>query len=959
MSTDDLTGLVLGLKLETEFAQDGSTVHTIPQEETSESLIERWVPDESPTLGQKGGSSGVWLERCDKNGTRKRVVKEIGKFFDGQVRIDYARELEALGLISSSKSSDLFVGVFGWFENQESVFISMEYLELGDLSRYLSAPFPVDQTHQIISQLLQALEFLHSHMLTHQDLSPSNILIAAQHPEWIVKIAGFGSGKYRNWDYDTVVTLPMKTVEYMSPEKLGIRPFDSELASSADMWSLGVLIFKLLTNGTPFRSVYDLIEYNSGSIPLPGTERLRKSAPQSFQKIIEELLTVDPQNRPSARSCNKRDWGYIADENIVEGSIGRTSTSYSVDSLEKTRSSVETSSTSIHSGHTTTSSDVDFRRVGTRRSLYYNTDLAQAEKEVGEPEVSRHFQHPEKEVVSEALASNILTTEKEVLHQALPTQVTAPRVAFPEKEVIQIAPSVNRGPVATWPAQKQSEISRADSYGKNKPNKLQKLQETLFRAKSKDASRPRLELLKCQQDMSKLAAKDPSKAADRGLKYIRSNFKTSFPLFQKCDECIRCYFQYNGFSLTARTRGPFCQVHRRQSGIMPFSPIHFFAMARQDVGTATTRYRSCVEEVQCLIELAKTDLGYLNYPLQFSVTNSDGLMEMTPLWLAALDKNQEVVDFMLSLETISVSEGVKSLCLLSKMGIPPSHHDSILQVVNMLPEDSARRTLREYLSSNGAYPNMPWVFASTHLLDQVLVKSGEGSANDSVPLQTREMLLPVYLPLVHALAIFPIATTKSQFPYASRLELFKILLKHGADTSRVHDERGSVTRAYSQRLSRGLDLLIGSLPAPRTVDIICDEVSGLVQIIHMIREQRPEERIDGLSRLSASFRELNASIFDETERVKARHKSYASRGTIKIFSEGGRVPELETLDYDHKQTMFNICTAAEHCQLLLKDLGVPMDEDIMGGHKKYEPRRYFEGTEIQVHEFLGELEDGN
>ncbi|CAG9988188.1 unnamed protein product [Clonostachys byssicola] len=950
MSTDDLTGLVLGLKLETEFAEDGSTVHTVPQGETSESLTERWVPDESPLFGQKGGSSNVRLERCDKNGGQKRVVKEIGKFFDGQVRIDYAQELESLRLVSSSKASDLFVEVFGWFENQESIFISMEYLELGDLSRYLSAPFPVDQTHQIISQLLQALEFLHSHMLTHQDLSPSNILIAAQHPEWIVKIAGFGTGKYRNWDYDTVVTLPMKTVEYVSPEKLGIRPLDSELASSVDMWSLGVLMFKLLTNDTPFRSVYHLIEYDSGIIPLPGTERLRKFAPQSFQNIIEELLTVDPQSRPSARSCNKRDWGYIADENLVEGSIGR---------LEKTQSSVETSSTSIHSGHTTTSSDVDFRRAGTRRSLYYNTDLAQAEKEVGEPDVSSHFQQPEKEVVSEALASNILTTEKEVLHQTLPTKIAVPQVAFPEKEVIQIAPSVNRGAVATWPVQKQSEISRSNSFGKNKPNKLQKLQETLFRAKSKDASRPRLELLKCQQDMSKLAAKDPSKAADRGLKYIRSNFKTSFPLFQKCDECIRCYFQYNGFSLTARTRGPFCQIHRRQSGIMPFSPLHFFAMARQDVGTATARYRSCVEEIQCLIELAKTDTGYLNYPLQFSVTNSDGLMEMTPLWLAALDKNQEVVDFMLSLEAISIGEGVKSLCLLSKMGIPPSHHDSILQVLNRLPEDSVRRTLREYLSSNGAYPNMPWVFASTHLLDQVLVKSGEGSASDSVPLQTREMLLPVYLPLVHALAIFPIATSKSQFPYASRLELFKILLKHGADTSRVHDERGSVTRAYSQRLSRGMDLLTGQLPPPRTVDIICDEVSGLVQIIHMIRKQRPEERIDGLTRLRTSFRELNASISDETEKVKARHKSYASRGTMKILSEGGRVPELETLDHDHKQTMFNICTAAEQCQLLLKEIGVSMDEEIIGGHTRYEPHRYFEGTEIQVHEFLGELEDGS
>ncbi|VUC31610.1 unnamed protein product [Clonostachys rosea] len=949
MSTVDLAGLILGLKLETEFAQDGSIIHTIPQEETSESLVERWVPDEFHILGQKGGSTSVRLEQCDTNGSQKRVVKEIGKFFDGQVRVDYARELEALRLVSGSKSLDLFVKVFGWFENQESVFISMEYLELGDLSRYLSSPFPVDQTHQIISQLLQALEFLHSNMLTHQDLCPSNILIAAQHPEWIVKIAGFGTGKYRNWDYDTVVTLPMKKIEYISPEKLGIRPFKSDFVPSADMWSLGVLMSKLLTNGTPFRSVYQLIEYNSGSIPLPGMERLRKIAPQSFQKIIEELLSVEPQSRPSARSCNKRDWSYIADENAGDESIGRTSMSYSVDSLDKTRSSVETSSTSIYSGQTTTSSALDSDRIGSRRSLYYSTDLAQPEKEVAEQDLSGHFQHPEKEVVSEALASGILTAEKEVSHQALPTHV-----AFPEKEVIQITSSVNRGPIATWPAQKQPEISRSNSFGKKK---LQKLHETLFRTKSKDASRPRLELLKCQQDMSKLATKDPSKAADRGLKYIRSNFKASFPLFQKCDDCIRCYFQHNGFSLTARTRGPFCQVHRRQSGIMPFSPIHFFAMARQDVGTATTRYRSCVEEIQCLIELAKTDPGYLNYPLQFSVTNSDGLMEMTPLWLAALDKNQEVVDFMLSLGTISLGEGVKSLCLLSKMGIPPGHHDSVLQIVNRLPEDSARRTLREYLSSNGSYPNMPWVFASTHLLDQVLVKCGEGSANDSVPLQTREMLLPVYLPLVHALAIFPIATTKSQFQYSSRLELFKILLKHGADTSRVHDERGSVTRAYSRTLSRGLGLLIGPLPAPRTVDIICDEVSGLVQIIKLIREQQPGKRIDGLSRISASFKELNASIFDEIEKVKIRHESYACRGIIERLSEGGRVPELEALDQDHKQTMFNICTAAEQCQVLLKELRVSVDEEVPDGRKKYEPHRYFEGTEIQVHEFLNEPED--
>lgn len=49
----------------------------------------------------------------------------------------------------------------------------MDYLELGDFGRYLSSPLPVDQTHQITSQLLQALEFLHSQNLCHHALSPS------------------------------------------------------------------------------------------------------------------------------------------------------------------------------------------------------------------------------------------------------------------------------------------------------------------------------------------------------------------------------------------------------------------------------------------------------------------------------------------------------------------------------------------------------------------------------------------------------------------------------------------------------------------------------------------------------------------------------------------------------------------------------------------------------------------
>ena len=60
----------------------------------------------------------------------------------------------------------------GWFENTESLFITMEYFPLGDLQRYMTQLFRESEAQQITFQLLEGLDFMHGNGFTHRDLKP-------------------------------------------------------------------------------------------------------------------------------------------------------------------------------------------------------------------------------------------------------------------------------------------------------------------------------------------------------------------------------------------------------------------------------------------------------------------------------------------------------------------------------------------------------------------------------------------------------------------------------------------------------------------------------------------------------------------------------------------------------------------------------------------------------------------
>ncbi|KAH7128878.1 kinase-like domain-containing protein [Dactylonectria macrodidyma] len=305
--------LVRDSKLETRFI-GGATHHAVLVSDPALGR-RRQLEDERWSREQRLGGGGygtIWLERCT-DGRKKgslRAVKEIFKPASSSSStnsLDYGRELEAIAKFSNDKYADYFVKSHGWFENVHAVYIAMEYFEHGDLQKYLVASFPEAEVREIISQLAEGLDFMHSNGFTHRDLKPGNILVLHRRPNWWLKIGDFGITK-RVGTEDTALRTQIGTAGYAAPEVLGLIPLDDASYSSAvDIWSLGEIAFRLLTNEPTFSNNRLLFDYISTRSTFPSNSLAQKDVSMQCRQFIHAAMAVLPSKRPTAsqvRSCS-------------------------------------------------------------------------------------------------------------------------------------------------------------------------------------------------------------------------------------------------------------------------------------------------------------------------------------------------------------------------------------------------------------------------------------------------------------------------------------------------------------------------------------------------------------------------------------------------------------------------------------------------------------------------------
>ena len=208
----------------------------------------------------------------------------------------FEREVRALQKVVGPNIVRLIDAGAAALGNETRYYIALEYLEGRDLAHAFddaSKVFEESQLRDWLTQIATGLEAIHQQNIVHRDLKPANVFVT---DEGEVKLLDFGL--VRMLDYTTLTTMPgqpIGTPQYIAPEILR----GDDIDYRADFYSLGVLIYHLVTGGKyPFnaRTPLELFIQIVNNAPVPPT-RHNRSLSSEFENLVLVLLSKQPYGR--------------------------------------------------------------------------------------------------------------------------------------------------------------------------------------------------------------------------------------------------------------------------------------------------------------------------------------------------------------------------------------------------------------------------------------------------------------------------------------------------------------------------------------------------------------------------------------------------------------------------------------------------------------------------------------
>ena len=194
------------------------------------------------------------------------------------------------------------------FENGEYIFIVMEYIKGGSLTDYMKNnkfDFTERRAAELIYQLAKGLKYLHKYGIIHRDLKPDNIMLTEASDKGNIKIMDFGLSKILGKKEKSVDGFG--TLTFVSPEVLIRKPYNKEV----DIWSLGVILYLMLSGDLPFDDPDDdetkiakSIVYQDVKFP---QEKFGKRS-KAVIDLIKGCLTKEPKNRIKIDEILKGEW---------------------------------------------------------------------------------------------------------------------------------------------------------------------------------------------------------------------------------------------------------------------------------------------------------------------------------------------------------------------------------------------------------------------------------------------------------------------------------------------------------------------------------------------------------------------------------------------------------------------------------------------------------------------------
>jgi serine/threonine-protein kinase len=265
-----------------------------------------------------GAMGAVYLARYIKNNHRvaiKIMSSSINSNASSSLVARFEREAEILKHLNNPN----IVRLFGIGKFKGMRYYAMEVIDGETLEAILlrKGSFSWDETIELGKQICNALQHAHDNGVVHRDIKLSNLMVTKQ---GVLKLTDFGIAKDLDGTLLTGANCAIGTAAYMSPEQCR---GESTITGKSDLYSLGVVLFELLTGKRPFRgnNAVELFLHHVQTKP-ERPSRINFEIPKFLDTLILHLLEKDPDDRPPSASVVAKILEEIRVKILAQTSVG-------------------------------------------------------------------------------------------------------------------------------------------------------------------------------------------------------------------------------------------------------------------------------------------------------------------------------------------------------------------------------------------------------------------------------------------------------------------------------------------------------------------------------------------------------------------------------------------------------------------------------------------------------------
>jgi eukaryotic-like serine/threonine-protein kinase len=241
------------------------------------------------------GAMGVVYEGRDPNLDRRVAIKTVKvENLSEEAAAEYEARFRTEARSAARLQHPNIVSVYDSDRDGDCAFLVMEYIQGDDLKHHLDkgVRYSLEQSLKMIRDLLSALDYAHKQGIVHRDVKPANLLIE---PGGRVKLTDFGVARIQDSGEATRTQGSMVgTLKYMSPEQVQGQKIDAR----ADLFSVGVVLYQLLTDKRPFDGDNDfsIIHQIIGHTPPPPSS-FNARLPSAIDAVVARALAKDREER--------------------------------------------------------------------------------------------------------------------------------------------------------------------------------------------------------------------------------------------------------------------------------------------------------------------------------------------------------------------------------------------------------------------------------------------------------------------------------------------------------------------------------------------------------------------------------------------------------------------------------------------------------------------------------------